>query len=107
MGETKRVVVFEGEAKLGKVVAPTVALTLSPEDLESPLSFQFALTKLMEQLTRALEQPPEPKYMAEVKFKDHMGQPVSIAVDLGKSIPPFSKDKVKARVVVEIYEEDE
>lgn len=107
MGETKRIIIFEGEAKLGKVMAPAVTLSLTPEDFESPLSLQFALTKLMENLSRALEQPPEPKYMAEVRFKDHMGQPVTIAIDLGKSIPPFSKDRVKARVVVELYEDEE
>jgi hypothetical protein len=80
LGETKKVVVFEGEAKLGKVMAPAVTLSLNPEDFESPLSLQFAITKLMENLTKALEQPPEPKYMAEVRFKDHMGQPVTLAM---------------------------
>ncbi len=107
MSETKKVIVFDGEARLGKVSVPTFSFTLSPEDLESPLSLQFALSKLMESLTKALEEPPEPKYMAEVKFKDHLGQPVTIAIDLGKSIPPFSKDKVRARIVIELYEEEE
>ncbi|ABU81359.1 hypothetical protein [Ignicoccus hospitalis] len=106
MEETKKVTVFEGEARIGLMKVPTLTITLEPEDFESPLSFQMALSKLMDELTKAFENPPESKYFAEVKFRDHLNRPVFVAVDLGKSIPPFSKNKVKARIVVEIYEEE-
>ena len=106
MEESKKTIIFEGEAKIGYVQLPTVTLSLEPEDLESPLSLQMALSRIMEEISKALESPPEGKYVAEVKFKDHLNKPVFVAVDLGKSLPPFSKNKVKARIIIELYEEE-
>ena len=103
----KKVVEFVGEAKLGRLDVPPMVLELGPDDLASPLSFQMALSKLIDKIMDTLEKPPEPHYYAEVRLRDHLNRPVSIAIDLGKSIPPFSKDKVKARVIIEIYEEEE
>ena len=103
----RKKVVLEGEARIGKINVPVLSFSLSPEDLSSPLAFQMAISKIMENLMNAIEQQNNPRYVAEVRFKDSMGTPISIALDLGESIPPFSKDKVKARVIIELYEEDE
>ncbi len=104
---TKKVVEMSGEAKIGRLDIPPMVLELSPDDLTSPISFQMALSRLVDKIMDTLENPPEPHYFAEVRIRDHLNRPVSIAIDLGKSIPPFSKDKVKARVIIEIYEEEE
>ena len=104
---TKKVVEISGEAKIGRLDIPPMVLELGPDDLASPLSFQMALSKLVDKIMDTLEKPPEPHYFADIRIKDHLNRPISIAIDLGKSIPPFSKDKVKARVIIEIYEEEE
>jgi hypothetical protein len=104
----KKVVEFSGEARIGRVEFPVFMINLDDlGEMDTPLSIQFALSKLVDKIMESLEKPPEPKYVAEVRLKDHLNRPVFIAVDLGKSIPPFSKEKVKARVIVEIYEEEE
>ncbi|MMZ71693.1 hypothetical protein D1872_352240 [compost metagenome] len=57
-------------------------------------------------MLKVLETGPKKRYIAEVRFTDSIGNNVVFAVDLGESPPPFSRDKVKARIMVEIYEED-
>jgi hypothetical protein len=103
---SRRKAVFEGEAKIGEVMGGFQAINLSPEDVSSPLSFQMALTRIYETLMKSIEEGPKKKYFAEVRFKDDMGNPVVISIDLGDKPPLFSNRKVKARVLVEIYEED-
>jgi len=103
----KKRVVLEGEAKIGKINMPMFTFSLSPEDLSSPLALQMALSKIMESLMNAMEKPMNPRYMAEVRFKDSTGNPISVALDLGESLPPFSKDKVKAKIIIELYENEE
>ncbi|MEB3757881.1 MAG: hypothetical protein GSR82_01855 [Desulfurococcales archaeon] len=103
---SKTKAVFEGEARIGEVMGGFQAIRLSPEDMSSPLSFQMALTRIYESLMKSLEEGPKKKYFAEVRFKDDMGNPVVISIDLGDKPPLFSSDKVKARVLVEIYEEE-
>ncbi len=98
---------LEGEAIIRKITLPIMKIDVSPEDLDSPLSFQLFVEKIMESITRTLEEPPRPKYMAEVRFKDALGMPVKFVVDLGERTPYFSKDKVKVRLTLEFYEEDE
>jgi hypothetical protein len=100
-------VVFEGVAKVGKVTIPPVTFSLNPEDLSSPLSLQMALNKLFENIANALEGEIKPRYLAEVKFNDHLGTPVVFAIDLGDRLPPFSKDKVKVKITVELYEDED
>ncbi|MEB3755647.1 MAG: hypothetical protein GSR79_02115 [Desulfurococcales archaeon] len=103
---SKTKAIFEGEAKIGEIMGGFQAISLSPEDVSSPLSFQMALTRIYETLMKSIEEGPKKKYFAEVKFKDDMGNPVVISIDLGDKPPLFSNNKVKARVLVEIYEED-
>jgi len=98
--------VFEGEAKIGEVMGGFQAVRLSPEDISSPLSFQMALTRIYETLMKSIEEGPKKKYFAEVRFRDDMGNTVVISIDLGENPPLFSSDRVKARVLVELYEED-
>ncbi|UXD21528.1 hypothetical protein IPA_05160 [Ignicoccus pacificus DSM 13166] len=104
---SKRQIVIEGSAKIGKLNIAPLNLSLSPEDLSSPLSLQMALNKILENLANAFEGNVKPHYFAEVKFSDHLGMPVSFAIDLGDKLPPFSKDKVKARIIIELYEDEE
>ncbi len=105
--EAPKKVVLEGTARIGKVTLPAISLTLSPEDVSSPLSFQMALNELIEKLMKSLEEGPKSRYMAEVRLRDALGTPVVFAVDLGDKLPPFSKDKVKARIIIEFYDDED
>jgi hypothetical protein len=99
---------YEGEAKIGKVMKNIATITLKPEDLASPVSLQMAFTRIYESIMRMIEEGgPRATYVAEVRFTDDLGNPVVIAVDLGEELPPFSSSKVKARVRVELFEEEQ
>lgn len=104
--ENKKLAIFEGEARIGEIMQGIQAIQLRPEDLSSPIALQMALSRMYEAVMRMLESGPKKRYIAEVKFTDSLGNPISFAVDLGESPPPFSKDKVRARIVIEIYEEE-
>ncbi|MCE4599263.1 MAG: hypothetical protein F7C81_03595 [Desulfurococcales archaeon] len=101
---TKR---FEGEARIGKVLKNIASITLKPEDFSSPIALQMAISRIYESMIKMMESGgPKPRYVAEVRIVDDMGNTSVLAVDLGEEIPPFSKEKIKARVTVELYEED-
>ncbi len=102
----KRLAVFEGEARVGEVLSGLQAIQLRPEDFSSPVALQMALSRIYEAVMKAFQEGLRKRYVAEVRFRDSLGNQVVFAVDLGESPPPFSKDRVKARVVVEIYEEE-
>lgn len=103
----KRLAIFEGDARVGEVVQGLQAIQLRPEDLSSPVALQMAISRIYEAVMKAFEGGLKKRYVAEVRFTDSLGNPVVIAVDLGESPPPFSRDRVKARVVIELYEEEE
>ena len=105
--EAKRLAIFEGEARVGEVIQGLQAIQLRPEDFSSPVALQMAISRIYEALMKAFESGPRKRYVAEVRFTDSLGNPVVIAVDLGETPPPFAKDRVKARVVIELYEEEE
>ncbi len=99
---------FEGEARIGKAMKNLATITLKPEDLSSPVAFQMALSRIYESLVKMFESGgPKPTYIAEVRFTDDLGNRVVFAVDLGEAPPPFSKDRIRARIVVEFYEDEE
>ncbi len=107
-GEEKGGIVrhIEAEAKIGKALKNIAMISLRPEDFSSPVSFQMALSRLYESVMKMMESGgPEQTYVAEVKFTDDLGNQVSIAIDLGKAVPPFSSEKVKAEVTIRLYEE--
>ncbi len=107
-GEAEYVREFEGKARIGKVLSGMEQLTLRPEDLSSPVAIQMAMARILEAAMRIVESGgPKPRYIAEVRFTDDMGNPVVFAVDLGEQIPPFSSDRVKAVVRVELYDVEE
>ncbi len=109
MGEeegAKRLAIFEGEARVGEVMQGLQAIQLRPEDFSSPVALQMALSRIYEAVLKAFETGPKKRYVAEIRFTDSLGNPVTFAVDLGEAPPPFSKDRVRARIVVEIYEEE-
>ncbi|AMD31023.1 MAG: hypothetical protein RXN88_01840 [Acidilobus sp.] len=109
MSEEKPEIVkrVEAEAKVGKALKNIAMVSLRPEDLSSPASFQMAISRLYESIMKMMESGgPEQTYIAEVKFTDDLGNPVSIAIDLGKGTPPFSSQKVKAEVTIRLYEEE-
>jgi len=101
----KVIKIFEGKAKIGEIMSGFEQIVLRPEDLSSPISFQMALSRIMNSLMKSLEKGPRKKYVAEVRFSDNMGNTVVFAVDLGENPPLFSGREVKARIVVELYEE--
>ncbi|MET1101756.1 MAG: hypothetical protein ABWW69_04685 [Pyrodictiaceae archaeon] len=105
-GEEKRIALFEGEARIGEIFAGLQQIQLKPEDFTSPVALQMALTRIYEGVMRAFQEGMKKRYVAEVKFTDSMGNQIVFAVDLGEAPPPFSKDRVKARILVEIFEEE-
>ncbi len=99
---------FSGNARIGRVMKNLTTVTLKPEDLSSPVAFQMALSRIYESLVKMFESGgPKPTYIAEVRFTDDLGNRVVFAVDLGETPPPFSKDRIRARIVVEFYEDEE
>lgn len=98
---------FSGEARIQRAMINLAQIRLSPEDLSNPISFQLALSRIYENLMKALEGGVKYSYIAEVKFKDSLGNQIVFAVDLGDKMPPISSDRVKARILVEFYEERE
>jgi hypothetical protein len=106
VNEDKRISIFVGEAKIGQVMGGLTQIQLRPEDFSSPIALQMALSRIYEAVMKAMEEGPKKKYVAEVRFTDALGNNVVFAVDLGESPPAFSKDKVKARILVELYEEE-
>ncbi len=109
MSERERVVsrVYEGSARVGKIVKSLATVTLKPEDFSSPIAFQMAISRIYESVIKMFESGgPKPTYVAEVRFSDDLGNNVVFAVDLGSETPPFSSEKVKARIYVEVYEEE-
>lgn len=97
---------FEGKAKIGQIMGNLASIQLKPEDFASPLSLQMALSRIYNELMKALSQGPQTHYVADVRFTDSLGNPISIGVDFGDKIPPFSKQDVKVRIIIEFYDEE-
>jgi len=97
---------FEGKARIGEIFGNMVSFQLRPEDLTSPLAIQMAISRLYEELMKAMQGPPTKHYVAEVRFNDSTGTPVTIGVDLGQTLPPLSKKEVKVKVIIEFYDEE-
>lgn len=99
---------FDGKARIGKIMSGMQSMVLKPEDLTSPVAFQMALSRIMEAAMKVVESGgPKPRYVAEIRFTDDLGNNVVFAVDLGEKIPPFSSERVKARITVELFDVEE
>ena len=103
--ENKVMGILNGTAKVGEMLAGFSQLSLTPQDFSSPIAMQMAMSRIYEVMTKAVETGPKKKFVAEVKITDSMGNPVIIAMDLGEKTPPFVNKEVKARVMIELYEE--
>jgi hypothetical protein len=97
--------VFTGTAKVGEVLAGFSQVALTQQDLTSPVAMQMAMSRIYEAMTKAVESGPKRKFVAEVKFVDSMGNPVVLALDLGDKTPPFMNKDVKARILIELTED--
>ncbi len=97
---------LNGEARIQRVMLNMAQIRLSPEDLSNPVSFQIALSRIYENLMKALEGGIKYTYVAEVKFKDSLGNYIAFAVDLGDSIPAIPSERLKAKISIELYEEN-
>ncbi|MCH4815091.1 MAG: hypothetical protein QXY87_04700 [Saccharolobus sp.] len=97
---------FEGKAKIGEMMGNFKAIQLKPEDFSSPLALQMALSRIYSELMNMMNQRQELHYVADVKFTDSMGNPVSVGVDFGDKIPPLSKKEVKVKITIEFYDEE-
>ncbi|MCS7097972.1 MAG: hypothetical protein NZ922_03215 [Candidatus Methanomethyliaceae archaeon] len=97
---------FTGSARIGEIMDTFTQLTLTPQDMTSPVALQMALSRIYEAMTKAITTGPRKKYIAEVRFIDSLGNPVTIALDLGEKMPPFSNKEVKARISIELFEEE-
>ncbi len=107
--EGKVKALFNGYARIDRVsvnIAKGLAeAKITPQDLTNPVAFQLAFSKLYDTLLKVMESGDEPSYVAEVRFKDSLGNEVVMAVDLGKEMPAFTNNVVKARITVELFEE--
>ncbi|MEM1873359.1 MAG: hypothetical protein QXF57_02060, partial [Acidilobaceae archaeon] len=100
--------VFEATGKVGRVIKGFASITLKPEDFSSPVSFQMAMSRIYDALLKMMEGGgPTSTYVAEVRFTDDLGNPVVIGIELGERIPESLKERVRARVIVEIESEYE
>lgn len=106
MSQPTHRVEFEGKAKIGEIMGGISSIQLRPEDLSSPISFQMAISRIYSELMNMMTQGPKKHYVAEVRFNDSMGNPVSVGVDFGEKIPPLSKQEVKVKVILEFYDEE-
>jgi len=97
---------FEGKAKVGEVIGNLANLQLRAEDFSSPIALQMAISRIYTEMMRMAEQRPQARYVGEVRFSDSLGNQVVVGVDLGDKTPPLSNKEVKARVIVETYDED-
>uniref|UniRef100_A0A7J3ZKY0 Uncharacterized protein n=1 Tax=Fervidicoccus fontis TaxID=683846 RepID=A0A7J3ZKY0_9CREN len=102
----KKMAIYEGEARIGEVMKGLAQIQLRPEDFTSPVAMQMALSRIYEALMRTLHEGPRKTFVAEIRFTDSLGQTVVFAVDLGESPPPFQSNRVKARITVEMFEEE-
>ncbi|MEL9997483.1 MAG: hypothetical protein QXH99_03200 [Sulfolobales archaeon] len=98
---------FIGDAKIQRVMLNMAQIRLNLEDLSNPVSFQLAMSRIYENLMKALEGGIKYSYVAEIKFKDSLGNQIVFALDLGDKIPAISSEKLKARIYVELYEDQE
>lgn len=103
--EKKKIAIFHGKARIGEVFGNLAQIQLRPEDFTSPISLQMALSRIYDVLIKSLESGPKKKFVAEVRFNDSLGNPVFLAIDLGET-PPFNKKEVKARIMIELFEEE-
>ncbi|MBC7113121.1 MAG: hypothetical protein H5T34_03760 [Candidatus Methanomethyliales bacterium] len=103
--EEKTIGIFNGTAKIGEVLAGFSQLTLTPQDLTSPVALQMAISRIYEAMTKAVASGPKKKYVAEVRFTDSLGNPVVLALDLGERMPPFTNKEVRARILIELFED--
>jgi hypothetical protein len=97
--------IFTGRAKIGEMLDTFMQLTLTPQDITSPIALQMALSRIYETMTKTLTSGPKKRYIAEVRFTDSLGNPVVIGLDLGEKLPPFTSNEVKARILIELFEE--
>jgi len=97
--------VLTGTAKVGEVLAGFTQLSITPQDMTSPVALQMAISRIYETMTKAVEAGPKKKFVAEVRFNDSMGNQIVMALDLGQQLPPFVNKDVKARILVELYED--
>lgn len=102
----KRIGIFNGSAKVGEILSGFTQIAITPQDMTSPIALQMALSRIYEAMTKTVETGPKKKFIAEVKFTDSMGNPVVFALDLGDKMPHFSSNEIKARILVELYEEN-
>ncbi|MCY0859479.1 MAG: hypothetical protein OWQ54_03525 [Sulfolobaceae archaeon] len=96
---------FEGKAKLGEILGNLPSIQLKPEDFSSPLALQMAISRLYNEIMNMLTSTPQKQYVAEVKFVDSLGNQVSVGINFGTKIPPLSKQEVKAKIIIELYDE--
>ncbi len=97
---------ISAEGRVGKAMKNVAMISLKPEDFSSPVAFQMALSRLYESVMKMFESGgPKQTYVVEVRFTDDLGNPVSFAIDLGESVPPFSSEKVRVEVTVRVYED--
>lgn len=101
----KSIGIFNGSAKVGEILSGFTQVAITPQDMTSPIALQMALSRIYEAMTKVVETGPKKKFMAEVRFTDSMGNPVVFALDLGERMPHFTSNEVKARILVELFEE--
>ena len=95
---------FEGAAKI-KQISKLYKEFVGAEEPDT-LDIASILTKLLDNVMSDLSKLEEKTFVAKIAFKDSVGHEASFTVDIGNKVPPFSRDKVRARVIVEIYDDE-
>jgi hypothetical protein len=57
--------VFIGNAKVGEILPQFAQVSLTPQDMSSPVSMQMAMSRIYEALTKATDSGIRKKYLAE------------------------------------------
>lgn len=95
---------FEGTAKI-KQISKLYTDLVGTEELDT-LDITHIFTKILDSLTSNPSKLEEKVFVAKIGFKDSAGHDVGFVINVGDKTPPFSRDKVRARIVVEIYDEN-
>ena len=101
----RKIAVFEGEGRIGEIIKEFATIRLTPEDFSSPIALQMALSRIYGALLKSMEKGPKKHYVAEIRFRDSLENTIVFAIDLGEEPPPFTRKNIKARIIVELFEE--
>ena len=106
---------FEGKATIGESYRfardfSTLLdeLVRSGQNVAGPAGFAAFISKIYETLSKSLESQSasDKVWVASVEFRDGFNTPVHVSLDLGDKIPMLSSNVVRAKIIIELYDEE-